>query len=206
MVFSAGLLLMIFFAVAAGAEEINCIICHEQLTKGQSVHAAVQMGCPTCHTAVDASTVPHKLQGKTAKGLSADVPDLCFGCHNKAEFSKANVHMPVAGGMCLSCHKPHASDNPFLLVKGIYVVCLDCHADVQKRPHVLAVSPGKGHPVGRSFQDGKTGKEKTVMDLNRPDRPFYCASCHQPHGSDYRKLLRFESTTAFDICTHCHTK
>jgi len=200
------MVLLFLFPVIGGAEEINCILCHDQLTKGRSVHAAVKMGCATCHTAIDANTVPHKLLSKTVKGLSAEVPDLCFGCHNKAEFSRTNVHMPVAGGMCLSCHKAHASDNPYLLVKGTYDVCLDCHADMQKRPHVLSVSPGKGHPLGRSFKDEKTGQEKTVMDPNRPDKPFYCASCHPPHASNYRKLLRFESTTAFDICTHCHKK
>ena len=205
-IFFSGMLLLSLFSIAVASEESNCLICHEQLTKGKSVHAAVQMGCPTCHPAIDAKDIPHKVTNKISKGLSAEVPDLCFTCHSKAEFSKKNTHMPVAGGMCLSCHRPHASDHPYLLVKGIYDVCLDCHAEVKKQPHVVAGLPGKGHPLGRTIKDAKTGEQKALMDPLRPDKPFYCASCHNPHASDNRRLLRFESASAFDICSHCHKK
>lgn len=223
----------------AFSAEVDCLTCHKQLTQEKNVHAAVQMGCPTCHTAIDASTVPHKKTGKTAKGLSVDQPDLCYGCHDKALFAKKNVHAavgmgctgchnphssknpklltaevpglcftchdkaafsrkyvhaPVAGGMCLSCHNPHSSDAMALLTKAPEQVCLDCHAAVPKKPHAVAGFTSRGHPVGSSYK----------KDPKRPDKPFYCGSCHDPHSADSPQLFRYGAKSSMGLCTQCH--
>ena len=219
--------------------EVNCLTCHEALSKEKVVHPALQMGCQACHSGIDAAEIPHKKTNNIAKGLSseppqlcygchdkkkfegktvhspvaggmcttchnphssknpkllvAEAPDLCFNCHDKAEFSRKNVHAPVQGGMCLQCHASiHASNEPALLKKKINAVCIECHANIVKAPHPVRGVKKDGHPL--------QGKKDPV----RKDKPFSCASCHNPHSSDSPKLFRYAATAKMDLCTHCH--
>lgn len=285
-------------AGTARAEEVDCSMCHGDLAGQKVVHAAVAMGCPSCHTGIaGAPEVPHKNTSAFPRGLSADQPDLCFGCHDQAKFtgttvhaalgmgctgchdphsspnerllkadgaelcyschdqgkfekkvvhaavgmgctgchaphasanerllvtpvpalctnchdaalfSKKNVHAPVAGGLCLSCHAPHATDHAALLLKAPSEVCLDCHDGVQKAPHAVAGITRSGHPLGLPART-KTGKLKRgikpVMDPVRKDRPFSCASCHDPHSSDYQRLFRYAAQSSMQLCRLCH--
>lgn len=175
---------------SALAKKIDCLECHKDLTKGKVVHAAVQMGCEGCHSGVDASAIPHKFVGK--KGLSADIPDLCYQCHSKDGFTKKSKHAPVAGGMCLSCHFPHSSPNDSLLMKDAYELCSECHGDILKKPHAVFGSPPRPHVLA--------GGE----DPKREDKPFDCTSCHLPHSSAWGKLFRYEAENAGGLCKYCH--
>lgn len=182
--------IVLFLANSAASETINCLDCHKDLTEGRVVHAAVQMGCESCHTGVDASAIPHKLTGK--KGLKADLPDLCYQCHSKDEFTKKSQHAPVAGGMCLSCHVAHSGPNVSLLTKDIPQLCKQCHEDVFMKPHLMVGSPPHGHPLA-AFKDRK-----------RKGKPFNCLSCHVPHSSAWGKLFRYEAQNREGLCKQCH--
>jgi predicted CXXCH cytochrome family protein len=150
-------------ASQASAQGPDCQMCHPDLAQGKSVHAAVGMGCTVCHSGVDATDIPHKFTSGIAKGLSADPPDLCFMCHDQGMFSgKSVVHMPVAGGMCTSCHSPHSSENDKLLLSEN--VCVTCHGT----------------------------DEFSKKDVHPPVQAGMCTSCHEPHQSDTQKLLRKE--------------
>jgi predicted CXXCH cytochrome family protein len=70
------------------------------------------------------------------------------------------VHQPVDDGDCLACHKPHASANKNLLVKGSEALCWDCH-------------------------DNFLEKAKFTHDVVDD-----CTSCHDPHHSDNNALLK----------------
>ncbi|MCX7793709.1 MAG: cytochrome c3 family protein [Thermodesulfovibrionales bacterium] len=169
-----------------------CYGCHDK-TKftDKFIHAPVGMGmCNMCHT-------PH--QSDNEKLLTAVQPELCYNCHDRAPFSKKNVHMPVMGGTCLGCHKPHASSEIQLLQKEPVEVCLECHPHVRKTPHAIAGFTQAGHPVGIT----KKGR-KPLQDPARPGKPFYCASCHNPHSSDWIALFRYQATSVMGICTYCH--
>lgn len=275
-------------ALSAYGDEVDCLMCHEELTKKKVVHPAVQMGCPTCHSAIDATDIPHKKSNKITKGLASEVPELCFGCHenkmfegkdvhppvlggmclschnphstdspkllvsevpslcftchdknkfedkkihppvkdgmclmchfphksdnekllqlevpdlcfnchDKAEFTKKNVHPPVEAGMCLDCHNPHASKNASLTVKAITALCTSCHTvpEIKNGIHIVRGMSSAGHPV--------SGKS----DPKRPDKKFTCASCHQPHSSDYKKIMRYKNDVPFEVCINCHLK
>jgi len=271
-------------SASAAAAEINCRSCHGKLGKEKFQHAALGMGCLTCHSAIDASAMPHKKTNTIARGLTAEQPDLCYGCHDaamfgkktvhaavsmgctgchnphsskqdklliaeqpdlcygchdkamfskktvhaavgmgctgchnphstdgpkllksdppglcftchdKAEFSRKNVHVPVAGGMCMTCHTPHSSDTMALLTKEPVVLCLECHAAVEQKPHVIKGITGAGHPLGKGNK----------MDPKRPDKKFYCGSCHDPHSSDSGKLYRYPAKTKMALCINCH--
>jgi len=112
----------------------------------------------------DVHHVPYTApQTDNEKLLPSPQPDLCYNCHDKALFSKKNIHMPVMGGMCLSCHKPHAGAEIYLLQKEPVEVCLDCHPDIRKTPHAIAGFSQAGHPVGL--------KRKGRPQLQDPARP-----------------------------------
>lgn len=179
---------------AATAQEVDCAKCHADIGKKKVVHAAVQMGCNTCHSELDASTVPHKSRGKLPKGLKAEGPAVCTTCHEPKLFEGKLVHAPVAAGMCTACHNPHSSDNAGLAPKAPAEQCLDCHADVKKKPHMIVGFSGGGHPLG----DAK----KEVADPLRGGKPFYCAACHEPHRSERPRLMRFDKGMA--SCQKCH--
>jgi len=180
-----------------------CYTCHnkEMFTK-KVVHTAVTMGCTGCHN-------PHS--SKASKLLPAESPDLCFTCHDKGEFSKKTIHSPVEGGMCLSCHSPHSTNDMALLLKRPIEVCLECHPDVPKKQHAVAGFSAKGHPVGLPKKAKKAKKEgdaappdQGLKDPSRPDKPFYCGSCHNPHSTIGIHLFRFNATSAMGLCTNCH--
>ena len=128
--------------------------------KGKVSHAAVSMGCLSCHTGIDAKKVPHKKTGAAARGLSMDAPDLCYGCHDKALFIKKNVHAALGMG-CTGCHNPHSSDTPKLLQSELPDLCFGCH-------------------------DKKIFTQKTI---HAPVAGGMCLSCHLPHSSESETLL-----------------
>src|SRR6202035_284706 len=88
------------------ADISTCIACHEDKTKGKSVHSAIAMGCTSCHeirTNKDVTRV--KLITTTSHAL-------CLTCppdKNAAEI-KGAVH-PRAVRDCGKCHDPQTSDN-----------------------------------------------------------------------------------------------
>ena len=155
-----GALLWVLLPRFAFAQEVDCLTCHGTLKAAPVVHAAIEMGCPSCHSAIDASQVPHKKTSEIAKGLSADQPDLCYGCHDKSAFEKKNVHAAVAMG-CTGCHNPHSSKNAKLLLLATPDLCFSCH-------------------------DKKPFEQKTV---HAPVIGGMCLSCHTPHASDEMALL-----------------
>ncbi len=152
---------ILLFHTAAFSEEKTCLTCHGKLTKEKVVHQAVEMGCPTCHDGIDAGTVPHKKTKQTTKGLSAEQPELCYGCHDKTLFAKKTVHAAVGMG-CTGCHNPHSSKNAKLLVSEVPGLCFTCHDK----------------------------KEFNKKNVHAPVAGGMCLSCHSPHASDEMALLK----------------
>ncbi len=185
-------------AVARGlsAEQPQlCYECHDKsdFTR-KSVHPALLMGCTTCHN-VHSS--------KNAKLLNTALPDLCFTCHDRSGFAKKYRHGPAEAGMCTGCHAPHSSnEKPALLRKKPVEVCLSCHRNISEERHVVAGFPGGGHPIGLQ----RKGSKRKLRDPLRPGKPFYCGSCHDPHSSDTRYMIRFAAASPLDICAYCHKK
>jgi predicted CXXCH cytochrome family protein len=141
--------------------------------------------CTACH-------FPH--QSDSSKLLHEG--DLCFDCHDKSQFTKANIHPPAAGGMCLTCHNPHASAHPALALNPINDLCTTCHSDpnIKRGLHVVSGFGSRGHPL--SDRD----------DPKRQGRQLACSSCHNPHSSEWMRLFRYQATEAFGICKYCHEK
>ncbi len=225
------LFLLVSFPCAVPASEINCLKCHQKLTKGTSVHPALAMGCATCHSALDAKTVPHKRSSAIAHGLSAEQPEQCYGCHDQALFTKKDVHPAINMG-CTNCHNPHSSKNAKLLVSNPPALCYTCHdkTGFSKKTAHAPVASGKclvchvphssdemallaKKPMDACLQCHKTVTHglhtpamaiREVRDPARPGKPLYCGSCHDPHGSDSPLMFRFDVKKTKDLCLHCH--
>jgi predicted CXXCH cytochrome family protein len=105
---------------------------------------------------------------------------------NEAGEAWATAHPPVEEGKCGTCHKPHGTTLPALLVGRAIELCIRCHTDVheghRERGESGKVTPPEGFPM---------------TDEGR----FLCVGCHLPHGSDQESLW-FEEMSRF--CTICH--
>jgi len=170
--------------VKDGAE--LCFPCHSDMQdkiKKKVVHHALDAGCTSCHD-------PHGSASK--KFLVAGGAAVCFPCHaeieSKLTASAKSSHAPIKSEQgCASCHSPHASDEPKLLLKAGKNLCLDCHKDLIKKAQTVFHGP---------VRDG-------------------CTPCHDPHGAPNEKLLikpysaEFYVTyndNEFPLCFSCHNR
>jgi len=157
-------------------EPIDCTMCHGDLTQGKVVHAAVSMGCTICHAGVDAKEIPHKFTTNFPKGLSSEIAELCYNCHDKTKFYGPTVHAPVGIGMCTACHNPHHSENEKLLIAGKEALCYNCHE-----------------------QEKFSGKKI----IHNPVRAGLCLECHLPHASANEYLAVNKGNL---LCRKCHPR
>jgi predicted CXXCH cytochrome family protein len=157
-----------------------CFQCHkESKFTGKDVHSPVAQGmCDTCHD-------PHQSDHPIL--LKDEQKECCYRCHAREQYTKQFVHMVAQGGCGTRCHNPHASEYPHLLSSEISDMCLGCHREQQSGTHIVALPGGKIHPVFWEKDPKNRRKEMT------------CASCHNPHCSEYRKLFTYKR-----ICRRCH--
>jgi predicted CXXCH cytochrome family protein len=177
-----------------------CFTCHPDKEEGiktqKTVHAPVKQSCVLCHS-------PHASPNKSM--LTALVPTLCSNCHpNEAAMTQRAVtkHDPMNDQKaCMNCHDPHFSGNPKLLPKAQVDLCIGCHdreLDTEK---------------------GRIMNMKAFLDANKnghgPVKNANCTKCHDPHGSDYWRILAryypsefYTSYTEgkYGICFSCHDK
>jgi predicted CXXCH cytochrome family protein len=145
---------------------------------------------------------------------------------------KARVHRPLLeGAACLNCHGPHASKEKGLIKGNMVAVCGACHADTVRRqvvsptkhapvrdgqcdachdPHSAGAALNfknpdvvetcgqchdwlkhSSHPMGEKLKDPRN-KNLTIQ----------CLSCHRAHGTEYKKLIPYPTTS--ELCTKCH--
>ncbi len=180
-----------------------CYNCHKEsnFKGGKSGHTNVGM-CTGCHN-------PHS--SNTAKMLKSEQPGLCYSCHEKSKFEKKYIHSIIQAGGCTSCHVPHISNNPSLLSYGsVNDLCLTCHVAKADGRHIVTLPGKRIHPIRgkdpstlkmiKVPDPNRPGQEMEVADPNVPGKDITCATCHDPHSSDFEKLF-----TQKNICAKCHT-
>ena len=160
-----------------------CFTCHQDDVTGRKViHKPVAEGkCGECHS-------PHGADNRfiLTRGEGKAV---CYTCHKVMDNVKYR-HAALDRYGCTGCHDPHGAGNKFLLPKAVNALCTSCHKDKPDGHHVTAMVAA-GHVVSGP------------VDPRHPDRPFTCASCHNPHGSDSPKLFYF-GDNPMESCDGCH--
>ncbi len=201
--------------LAANTDPATCLECHADLKQGKYVHAAMEMGCPTCHAV--------KQEGNnTSVTLIAPENQLCFTCHTKS--SDPVQHLPYSEGACTVCHSPHSSNFPGHTLVARQELCMGCHVyglpKVNRKKKTVTVPWGatltfqqlkgwyyvglnKAHTANHPVYGHPVTGPNTLLGKSAPD--ITCLSCHQTHASTQSSLRppQFPNQTA--LCVSCHT-
>lgn len=162
-----------------------CYGCHpsisNQFAQASAHPVGVSLTCSSCHN-------PHAAQ---ARGLiSARDNSFCYDCHNdiSVRYQKAQHK----GQLCIKCHTPHGSPWSPMLRASNPDICFDCHRRSQYDESSARVRRNK-HPVRPVHYDVNARKPLTCT-----------SSCHNPHGSDKGKMLRYFGPWQDGGCLMCH--
>lgn len=184
-----------------------CSTCHTQgldTPEKGSRHAALDMGCNSCHTT-------HKSGERGNQEfdfhLSKAVPALCIECHDVKDqaLQKSHNGQPFGTANCTQCHDPHQSKSAKLLQANVHPAfegkdsCTTCHE-----------SPTDGK-VKLTQADSRalcaTCHEEAVKKIDaakvqHPGAQGECTACHDPHAG---KASRFLKPNAVQPCLTCHS-
>ncbi len=191
----------------ASAKENLCLTCH---TKGMKVpekgsrHAALDMGCETCH-------VTHKTGDPNQREFSAHLtkgaPALCLDCHDAkdANLQKAHRNQPFGTADCLTCHDPHQSDSPKLMQAFTHApfenkMCDSCHQPAKEGKVVL--TQGSAKELCLTCHEDKA-KQIESAKVPHPGAMGDCTDCHNPHAG---KSQGFPKPDAVNVCLTCHAE
>jgi predicted CXXCH cytochrome family protein len=212
----------------------KCLECHEDKTKGKSVHSAIATGCLSCHEIRVSKEVTR------VKLITSTPQALCLTCHadKNAASLKGTVHPPAVRD-CIRCHDPHVSENKNQLLKTTAGekganLCLDCHKQGLNVPekgsrhaaldmgcdtcHVTHKVGEKGkqefdHHLVKAVPELCTGchdvKDAALIKAHQ-EQPFAtatCTQCHDPHQSAQAKLMQKFTHPPFadKTCEVCHS-
>lgn len=169
-------------------DQSPCIQCHKKLLDFKFVHGPASVwDCTTCHSAT--------INGNKYSVSGGPDQKVCYSCHSDAASvwnAKKFQHGPFSMGNCTICHSPHASDYDLFLRKPTTDLCISCHEEKASGVHVVMGISGRGHPVrGRP-------------DPLHPGKELSCASCHNPHASDFVDLLFRDRNNEAQFCRACH--
>jgi predicted CXXCH cytochrome family protein len=183
-----------------------CLSCHTQgvnVPANGSRHAALDMGCDTCHT-VHKTGDPEKTE--FAYHLNKAIPQLCLDCHDPkdADLQKAHDNQPFATANCIQCHNPHQSKYPALLQTFLHPPfeskqCDTCHAPAKDGKVVLTQSDAKALCV-TCHADVESKIENAKVP--HPGAMGECTDCHNPHAGASPGFLQPNPVSA---CLACHT-
>jgi len=191
----------------SGDEKENlCLSCHKTgLHVGEkgSRHAALDVGCDTCHLTHKTGPEP------TAENhfhLTKAPPALCADCHDPkdADLAKAHNNQPFGAADCVQCHDPHQSDSPKLMAKFQHAPfqgngCDTCHQPAKDGKVVLTQTDVKALCV--TCHDDKA-KQIDSAKVPHPGAAGDCTDCHNPHASSQPGLPKSDAVT---ICLGCHS-
>lgn len=213
---SLSFLVLFLNSSSALAEENPCLKCHPDFQQpSKSTHAAIKMGCESCHKVQEGMSHPDQ---KGSVTLVQKAPDLCFTCHDQSKFKPKVTHQPVSAGMCTACHNPHKSENIKILKEGLPKLCFTCHDESKFKGKYVHSMGGMcischnphGSDLNKMLASAQPGlcfschdKAKfTKKNVHKIIEVGGCTSCHNPHASDYALFL--SSGSIYQSCIACH--
>ena len=193
-------------AVSGDEKDNLCLSCHQtglHVAEKGSRHAALDMGCDTCHMTHKTGAEP---TAENRFHLTKAAPALCLDCHDPkdADLAKAHNHQPFGTANCVQCHDPHQSDSPKLMVKFQHAPfqgngCDTCHQPAKDGKVVLVQADVKALCV--TCHDDKA-KQIDSAKVPHPGAAGDCTDCHNPHASSQPGLPKTDSVS---ICLGCHS-
>ena len=186
----------------------TCLTCHPEKNEGRFVHAAVRMGCASCHQIISE-------KNETTITLFATGSDLCAKCHEPQK--DPVLHGPYKNGQCLICHDPHSSDFKGQTRSDANSLCLACHMskaaagntasifDLQRisKADLEAIPRIELDPTLRFGHPRPTHPVAEVADPLNSGEKLSCLSCHTPHASTLPNLL-ISAKGGGSLCNACH--
>ncbi len=169
---------------------------------------ALDKGCVACHLDCDKLS-PANQKEPPEYFLKAKEPELCLECHaspGKKSLSPAHDNQPLGKSKCTSCHDPHSSDTPKILLKfshGPYAarLCSACHPEpVNGKVGLTAANVDslcyECHTQFKAEMAGTRSRHKLLSQSNRS-----CMECHDPHAANQEYDLK---KPAQELCVSCH--
>jgi len=167
-----------------------CLSCHgkvkTQFQFKRSQHSLNDVNCMDCHESHDKKTT----QSNKAT-LKMEEPELCYSCHEdvKLKFAQRNSHNLESGEMtCSSCHTPHGGPG------GDVNASLKKHTPLAGRANDI---PNETCVSCHAEKEGPFVNQHSSVVAEEG-----CASCHTPHGSQNRFMLKYQKTDT--LCLSCH--
>jgi predicted CXXCH cytochrome family protein len=189
------------------AKQNLCLTCHDiglNVPEKGSHHAALDMGCDTCHITHKTGT---ESKPENLYHLTKAAPALCIDCHDLKDEALEKTHrrQPFGSANCLECHDPHQSAVPKLMAKFMHTPfaeksCELCHAPAKDGKVVL--NQASVRDVCATCHDDKAKLIATAM-VQHPGAAGDCTDCHSPHASAQPGLPK---TNFVDICLTCHNE
>jgi predicted CXXCH cytochrome family protein len=186
-------------------KENLCLSCHTKglnVPQGGSRHAALDMGCETCHVTHKAGD-PEKQEFEYH--LAKATPQLCLDCHdaNDASLQKAHQGQPFGSANCVQCHDPHQSSSPKLMQAFLHnpfenKLCESCHQAPKDGKVVLTQADSKALCVSCHAEEAKKIDSAKVP---HPGAQGDCVTCHNPHAG---KTSGFVQPNPVNACLSCH--
>lgn len=180
----------------AGSQRELCFKCHDrEFVEGPEHHPAPgNLACASCHA-------PHAGQERAL--LPQRSSDFCFGCHLfglpsrgvAMNYYLSSQHGQMQGGSCLNCHNERKGGFKFGSPAEKISVCQSCHPEIGGGMPVSSSSNRTGrvsysHPVGGNAVDPNAGDTLTCS-----------STCHNPHGTPYKRMLTAKGD---NLCLKCH--
>ena len=143
--------------------------------------------CKSCHGEIRLASSP-----------APDAKTLCSKCHTGFNEQSRFWHGPVAAWACGRCHAGHQSEHKYLLRKPVTELCATCHdlADTSfyksNDAHAMIVDAiAKREAASTKNNATPTGGGTTLAQSDDTEEEQEdCTSCHDPHGSADRLLLK----------------
>ena len=183
-----------------------CLDCHKQglnVPDKGSHHAALDMGCDTCH-------VTHKVGEKGKQEfdnhLTKAAPALCVDCHDVKDAALIKTHQgqPFGTATCTQCHNPHQSAQPKLMQTFTHPPfadksCDTCHAAPKDGKVVLTNTDSRALCLMCHSDQGEAMEKAKVQ---HPGAQGECIACHNPHAG---KTPGFLQPDPVEACLACHS-
>ena len=193
-------------ATSGDKKDNLCLTCHNtgvDVPDKGSRHAALDMGCDTCH-------LTHKtgaeLTTENRFHLVKAAPALCVDCHDPKDegLQKAHQNQPFGKANCLQCHDPHQSAAPKLMARFQHPPFADkqcdvCHSPAKDGKVVLTQTDAKA--LCLTCHDDKAKLIETAK-VQHPGAAGECTDCHNPHAGATPGFIQPDPVNA---CLTCHS-